>query len=420
MTNTTPAPSPSPLAPPGPEHAPGDLLGDRYRLIAPIGEGGMGAVWRAESLSLGWDVAIKLMHGELRSPDSAARFAREAKAAVVLEHPSIVRVFDFGETQYGEPYLVMELINGESLADLMDLHGTFRDTVAVQMMLPIADALVAAHARGIVHRDLKPGNIVMAAHGDEGARLPKLVDFGLALRVDSSIRDRISLAGELAGSPGYMAPEQSVSGLEVGPAADIWAFSVVLYELVTGVAPFRGATLEALFTAVLHEEPRPITELVPGADEGLWAILRRGLRKAPNERWPSMAELSAELVEWALDHGAIIDVTGAPLVPRRPSERPRVLPPFVPPAPPSPEEQEDDLEEAAISAQRWATGPHSVDPRRQARPHPRRSSHRGVTIATVLAALFTLLIAAYAVARSVSDETAAPARSGAPPAQLGR
>ncbi len=418
MTESNDAPSPSPLASPGPVYSPGDLLGDRYRLIERIGEGGMGAVWRAEGLILGWDVAVKLLHGELRSPDSAARFAREAKAAVVLEHPSIVRVFDFGETQYGDPYLVMELIRGESLADTMDLRGSFRDTVAVQMMLPIADALVAAHARGIVHRDLKPGNIVMASQGDEGGRLPKLVDFGLALRVDSSIRDRITLAGEVMGSPGYMAPEQSVSGLEVGPAADIWAFSVVLYELVAGVAPFSGATVQATMAAVLHDEPRPLAEHVADADAELWQIIRRGLHKEPRERWASMADLRAELIEWALDHGATIDVTGAPLLSRRPSERPRVVPAFVPPEPPAPEEEEP--EEPAVSSQRWQSAPHGGDPLRRPRPAPRRSSHRSVTIVTLLAAVFTLLIAGYAVVRSISEERTAPAHPGNAPGEPAR
>jgi serine/threonine-protein kinase len=411
MNDSKTVPSSPAAASSGPVYAAGDLLGDRYRLIELIGEGGMGAVWRAEGLILGWDVAVKLMHGELRSPDSAARFAREAKAAVVLEHPSIVRVFDFGETRYGDPYLVMELIRGEQLADLMDLRGRFPDTTAVQMMLPIADALVAAHARGIVHRDLKPGNIVMAAVGDEGARLPKLVDFGLALRVDSSIRDRITLAGEIMGSPGYMAPEQSVSGLEVGPPADIWAFSVVLYELIAGVAPFVGETVQATMSAVLHDLPRPTTEHAKESDPRLWEIIHRGLQKEPRDRWASMADLRAELVEWALDHGAMIDVTGMPLVPRKPSERPRMLPPFVPPPPPAPaaDEPDDEPEEP------WPPA-HTGDRQRRARPAPRRSSHRAVTIATVLAAVFTVLIAAYAVVRSISDDRAAPA----PPAPAPR
>ncbi|MFO0756728.1 MAG: serine/threonine-protein kinase [Byssovorax sp.] len=411
MMSTPTSPSPDATPPVGPVYAPGDVLGDRYRLIERIAEGGMGAVWRAEGLSLGWDVAIKLLHGELRSPDSAARFAREAKAAVVLEHPSIVRVFDFGETRYGEPYLVMELIRGESLADLMDLRGRFTETAAVQMMLPIADALVAAHGRGIVHRDLKPGNIVMSTQGDDGARLPKLVDFGLAIRTNSAIRDRITLAGEIIGSPGYMAPEQSVSGLEIGAAADIWAFSVVLYEMVTGIGPFARANEHASIAAVLHEEPKPTTDLLPETDGDLWRIIRRGLQKEPKERWASMADMRAELIEWALDHGATIDVTGAPLVSRKPSERPRPMPPFVPPSPPAPDVEPDEppISPPPMSARSgW-------DPHRRARPVPKRSSHQGVAAITMLAAVITVLVAAYAVAHSISDGKGAEGPPGAPP-----
>src|SRR5512132_908581 len=176
-----PAGSAAAELPQTPAYAAGDLLGGRYRLLSHLGEGGMGTVWRAHSLSVGRDVAVKLIRSDRESPEAIARLHVEACAAGALEHPSIVRVFDFGETTLGDPFLVMELLQGESLASILDHSGPMREPRAVALLLPVASALQAAHEKGIIHRDIKPDNIfVVALDRDEGTRLPKIVDFGLA------------------------------------------------------------------------------------------------------------------------------------------------------------------------------------------------------------------------------------------------
>jgi serine/threonine-protein kinase len=288
-------------------------------LLSPIGEGGMGTVWRAHGISLGRDVAVKLIRNDRESADAVARLHLEARAAGALEHPSIVRVFDLGETAFGDPFLVMELLQGESLADVIDNGGPMREPRAVAMMLPIAAALQAAHEKGIVHRDIKPDNIfVVPLDLDEGTRLPKIVDFGLA-RLEATQR-RLTAEGSVLGSPGYMAPEQAMGERDVDAQADVWAFCVVLYELITGLVPFSGANIGHTIAAIIQLDPRPTTELM-GGDPDLWAIVARGLAKAREDRWPGMAALRSALTAWAIAHGVTADITGAPLTTVSRSER---------------------------------------------------------------------------------------------------
>ncbi len=310
---------PRTVSPQPPAYATGDLLSGRYRLVSLLGEGGMGTVWRAHSLSLGRDVAVKLIRSDRESAEAVARLHLEARAAGALEHPSIVRVFDLGETAQGDPFLVMELLVGESLADLIDTHGPMREPRAVALMLPLAAALQAAHEKGIVHRDIKPDNVFLVPlDRDEGTRLPKLVDFGLA-RLAATQR-RLTAEGSVLGSPGYMAPEQAMGESDVDARADIWGFCIVLYELTTGLVPFSGANVGQTIAAIVQLDPRPTTDLM-GGDPDLWAILRRGLAKARDDRFPSMAALRSALIAWALAHGVTADITGAQLTSSR-SDRP--------------------------------------------------------------------------------------------------
>ena len=271
----------------------------------------MGTVWRAHSLSLERDVAVKLIRSDRESTEAVARLHLEARAASAIEHPSIVRVFDLGETAHGDPFLVMELLQGESLADLIDNGGPMREPRAVALMLPLTAALQAAHEKGIVHRDIKPDNIfIVPLDRDEGTSLPKIVDFGLA-RLEASQR-RLTAEGSVLGSPGYMAPEQAMGEPDVDARADVWGFCIVLYELITGLVPFSGANVGQTIAAIVQLDPRPTTDLM-GGDPDLWAILRRGLAKAREDRFPSMTALRAELIAWAVARGVSADITGAPL-----------------------------------------------------------------------------------------------------------
>ena len=292
------------------ERAVGEVLAGKYQIVGRLGAGGMGTVWRARSLWLDVDVAIKVLHEDQLDAHAAERLLREARATARLGHPAIVRVFDFGETDSGEPFLVMELLEGASLSSWLEARGRMPVEQAVRMLLPVACALATAHAQRIVHRDIKPANILIVPDG-AGGHVPKVVDFGIA-KVANVASPAITQRGMIVGSPEYMSPEQADGQLDVGEQTDVWAFSVVMYELITGRRPFSGETLSAVITAIFSKEPVPTTELGAG-DEALWAILRRGLAKSPVDRWPSMRALGRALAAWAVERGVTADVAGTSL-----------------------------------------------------------------------------------------------------------
>jgi serine/threonine protein kinase len=302
-----------PEAPPGvataKRYGPGDRIGENYRLRGLLGHGGMGDVWLAHNEALDVDVAVKLVRPASGEKDAAERLLREARAAARLGHPAIVRVFDFGQTESGDPFIVMERLEGEDLATALGRLGQLRPTKAVRTLLPIAHALVAAHAKGIVHRDLKPENVFLARN--EGERLqPKIVDFGIA-QVDRVQNADAANPGELVGSPAYMAPEQARCG-DIDERVDQWSFAVVLYEVIAGVRPFTGGTPEAVLQAILSASP-PRLPGTSGSDEALWAILERALEKDPKARFPSMQELGEALAGWLLASGVTEDISGTAL-----------------------------------------------------------------------------------------------------------
>ncbi|WP_437587548.1 protein kinase domain-containing protein [Sorangium sp. So ce1000] len=292
------------------ERAVGEILAGKYQIVGRLGAGGMGTVWRARSLWLDVDVAIKVLHEDQLDAHAAERLLREARATARLGHPAIVRVFDFGETDSGEPFLVMELLEGTSLSSWLESRGRVPAEQAVQLLLPVACALATAHAQRIVHRDIKPANILIVPDG-AGGYVPKVVDFGIA-KLANVASPAITQRGMIVGSPEYMSPEQADGQLDVGEQTDVWAFCVVMYELITGQRPFSGETLSAVIVAIFSKEPAPTTELGAG-DDALWAILRRGLAKSPADRWPSMRALGRALAAWAVERGVTADVAGTSL-----------------------------------------------------------------------------------------------------------
>jgi serine/threonine-protein kinase len=277
-----------------------------------LGEGGMGAVWVARNIALDAHVGLKLIRAEVSRnvPGVQGRLLQEARAAASLGHPAIIRVFDFGTTERGDPFIAMELLHGESLADLLRRRGRVSGPRAVQTLLPIVDALAAAHETGIVHRDLKPDNIFVSR--EAGGRLqPKVLDFGIA-KAERSVSPHLTREGTVLGSPAYMSPEQARGKDDVDARSDIWALCIVLYQLVTGRLPFVAENGNALLWSIVEKPALPFTDL--GVDEPeLWTIVARGLEKSRDARWQTMSDLGKSLAEWLLGKGVGQDICHANL-----------------------------------------------------------------------------------------------------------
>ncbi|WP_437679915.1 serine/threonine-protein kinase [Sorangium sp. So ce131] len=313
----------------------GDVIGGKYRLRYVLGEGGMGMVWLARNDVLHVDVAVKFIRREVNSSEAAHRLLQEARAAARIDHPSIVRVLDygFGESEQFDPFIVMEVLRGEQLVEAIERRKRFSPAAAVRILLPIASALAAAHDRKIVHRDLKPENIFLVKN-DRGDITPKIVDFGIAKVWSETSGGDVTKAGTVLGSPDYMSPEQARGITDVDGQTDIWAFSVVLYETITGQRPFQGGNYPDLVAAILVKDPVPTTALGVG-DATLWAIIARGLAKERADRWRTIRDMGVALARWAIANGVEDDVTGTSIavhwlsdgVQRPLSERPTMRPP---------------------------------------------------------------------------------------------
>jgi serine/threonine protein kinase len=301
----------APAQSPPNRHAPGQVIAQRYRLIEPIGSGGMGYVWRARSLTLDIDVALKLVRHDSDVPLAARRLQREARATVRVVHPSVVRLFELGTTEQGTPFIAMELLEGELLASHLQRVGRLPPLEAVRLLLPILGALAAAHRQGIVHRDVKPANIVLVADGR--CTVPKLIDFGIVGETERRPSRKLTAQGLMLGSPVYMAPEQ-VFGGRADVRIDVWAASAVLYELVTGQRPFSGDN-SALILERLTNNPLPHHEAFEPVPE-LFRVVRRGMAKDPAERFPDADALGRVLAAWARARGATCDVAGQDLAAR--------------------------------------------------------------------------------------------------------
>ncbi|HKO49500.1 MAG TPA: serine/threonine-protein kinase [Polyangiaceae bacterium] len=294
--------------PPVATYQPGVVLAGKYRLEALLGEGGMGAVWRASNLLLDLPVAIKLIRADLDRGALRARLQLEARSAAKLGHPAIVRVYDVGESEFGDPFIVMEHLRGETLAQLL-CAGRLSATRAVQLLLPIIDALAMAHARGIVHRDLKPDNLMIAREDQHVC--PKILDFGVAKLTDPRDLDaKLTEAGVVVGSPEYMSPEQARGQDDVDASTDVWSMCIVLYEALTGSTPFAASNYNALLRSIVEDDPQPLSEHAAG-DEELWQILARGLHKDRAQRYAKISQLGEALAGWLLSQGVTEDACGS-------------------------------------------------------------------------------------------------------------
>src|SRR5579862_9492838 len=296
--------------------APGTKL-SQYEILSPLGAGSMGEVYRARDSRLERDVAIKVLP-ELVSadPDRLTRFETEAKAAAALNHPNILAVYQMG-TYFGTPYLVSELLEGRTLTETIR-RGPLNLRKAISYAVQIAQGLGAAHEKGIVHRDLKPDNLFISK--DDRV---KILDFGLAKLIQpkdvlTSAAPTLTLPGVAMGTMGYMAPEQ-VRGLATDHRADIFAFGAILYEMVMGKRTFERPTSADTMSAILNEEPTPISEIAPETPVALQRVVLRCLEKNPEQRFQSASDLAFALE--ALTNTGVTAPSGAyPAVPEGPKK----------------------------------------------------------------------------------------------------
>jgi hypothetical protein len=273
----------------------GRVIGNKYRIEAPIGSGAVGAVYRASHGDLGRQVAIKVLHPHCRTdPHLLASFRAEARSASLLDHPNVTVVHDFGEDPDGTVYIVMEYLPGATLQSVIDEERRLVPKRAIAIMLQVCAALATAHERGIVHRDVKPDNIILVqSRDDEGfpVEVAKVCDFGIAALAGPGLT--VQGDGELtAGTPEYMAPEQAFGRADA--RTDVYACGVVLYEMLTGTPPFVGATPKEILARHAQEAPRRISELVV-VDARLEALVMRALEKQPERRFATIRELRAAL-----------------------------------------------------------------------------------------------------------------------------
>lgn len=284
------------------------MLAGRYRLSRPLSKGGMSSVWLAHDLSLDVQVAIKLVRVAERSKDPgfaaelSMRLVHEARIIAKIRHPAIVTVIDVAETAEGDPFIVMELLEGEDLETVLRRDGALTGIEAVRHLLPILQGMMAVHEKGVIHRDLKPANVFLAKQ-DDGRIQPKLLDFGIA---KSNRADRLGITrqGETMGSPAYMSPEQ-VRGEETDERSDVWGACMTLYELISGKLPFERGTHVASMLAILEGKLEPLD-----CDIDLSLIVRRGLDPDPGARWQTPMELGRELATWLERQGVTDDTAG--------------------------------------------------------------------------------------------------------------
>jgi len=275
----------------------GRLLRGTYRILAALDEGGMGKLYRAEHQRLHRPVAVKVMSKLLSANQEAlARFRREAEIISQLVHPHIIHVLDFDTTESGDPYIVMELLSGETLSRRLDQIRILPLFDTVEIVNQIANALMLAHQSGIVHRDLKPDNVFLLSMQDESVFI-KLLDFGISK--GAATAPRVTGKYDVLGTPDYMAPEQALNTARADHRADQWSLACMAYEMLTGHIPFSGESPVQILAKVVTERPVPLTEYVPDIPKSIQDVVLRGLAKDPFQRYPTIGDFASSLTRAA-------------------------------------------------------------------------------------------------------------------------
>ena len=287
---------------------PGTEIDARYRVVRLLGEGGMGAVYEVEHLGVGKRLAIKMLHAHYaRQPEAVKRFAREARAAAAIGHPNIVEVIDTGMHR-AEPYMVMELLRGETLAERLARAAAITTREVCGVIGCVLSALASAHSKGIVHRDLKPENVFLAEYG--GVTTVKLLDFGVSkFRSEAGTLFETTQEGLPVGTPAYMAPEQWMGRRDIDHRADLFAVGVMLFEMLTGGFPYEGASQGELFLEIVRgsEAPPLPSTIAPGVPRAIDAVVLRALRRERDERFQSAREFLDALRPFGAESIAVSD-----------------------------------------------------------------------------------------------------------------
>ena len=314
----------------------GQTLAGKYRIEALINEGGMGAVYRATHVLMDKTVAIKVLHPALAADDKiVARFSREAKAASRISHPHALSVTDFGESENGVVFLVMEYLKGETLKEVIRSEGQMPLPRVREIIRQVCGALEAAHAEGVVHRDLKSDNIMLIDVG--GGDWAKVLDFGIAKITEKVGQDPALTAPNLIiGTPQYMSPEQCSQAAEIDSRSDIYSLGVILYEMLVGHVPFTGESPTAIMMKHLQEPPPSVLEERKDLPAAVGRVVMRAMAKRPEDRFQTVSELSEELSA-ASENGSVVaaavaadtgshpsdHTTNRIVVPTGPNEAPR-------------------------------------------------------------------------------------------------
>lgn len=278
----------------------GSLLASRYEFLEVVGEGGAGLVFKAKQPMMERLVAIKMLHSEQLQKESIERFQREAKAISRLDHHNIITIHDFGVTERGQPFMVMEYIEGLNLADLSRQEGALPLAFGLDISIQICDGMTHAHETGILHRDIKPNNLLLKEYTDNRAPIVKILDFGLAklknLHQDSSME--LTQFGQIFGSPIYMSPEQ-VRAEPLDERSDIYSVGCVLYQVLTGVPPHLGKSSAEVMAKHLTAAVMPLREMRPDLNlpESMEPVISKVLSKDPEERYQSMRVLREDLMQ---------------------------------------------------------------------------------------------------------------------------
>jgi serine/threonine protein kinase len=278
----------------------GDLIENRYRMLGSAATGGMGLVYVCEDTLLARSVAIKLMRSD-SNPEQrlAERFFAEARITAQVQNPHVVQLFECATLGTGEPYMVMEFIDGSDLFSILRTERTIAPEKVVRYMLQVCEGLRAAHAHGIVHCDLKPENLIRTRNAD-GTEIIKIVDFGVAIQKGFPCMRSLTNPGLAFGSPHYMAPEQIRTPVDLDVRTDIWALGVVMFELMTGRPPFIGSDEAAICASVLNDAPPPVSSLCPGASPELEAVITLCLQKDRENRFSDVDQLMLALAHVVL------------------------------------------------------------------------------------------------------------------------